>query len=63
MIVKKLGKAAPTTKACIIEVASPMLYLSRFIRMMILNIPMELPVRLHRPHAIGISKYTSEGYI
>lgn len=51
----KFGKAAPTTIACIRAVASSTVYLSRFIKINILNIPIALPDRLHKPHAIGMS--------
>ena len=52
----KLDTAAPMTTACIIAVASSTVYLSKLIRIVILKMPIELPVRLHKPHAIGISK-------
>lgn len=56
MIWMKLGTAAPTTTAWIIAVALFILYRSKFIKIIILNIPIELPDKLQRPVAMGINK-------
>jgi len=56
MIEMKFGNAAPIITAWIIDVAYPILYRRRFISIVILNMPIEFPVKLQSPQVIGIEK-------